>query len=116
MISEETFFGLAIDRQISADLLVGIGDGRVETITPDAGGLKVRLPNARRLINGGPRFYLINLSPSFGLDIVDFTGNPLITLAALDASIVGLISNLDTAGTWQFRTRPFVGIREGLVI
>jgi len=116
MISEEVFFGLAVDRVIAADLLIGIGDGRVETITPNLAGLKVRLPNARRLVKGAPRFYLLNLSPSFTLDIVDFTGGALISLAPLNGSIVGLVSNLDTAGTWQFRTRPFVGIRAGLVI
>lgn len=116
MISEDTFFGLAVDRVIIADLLVGIGDGRVETITPNLAGLKVRLPNARRLVRGGPRFYFINLSPSFSLDFVDFADGALITLDPLEGTVVGLVSNLDTAGTWQFKTRLFVGIREGLVV
>jgi uncharacterized protein (TIGR02217 family) len=98
--TEDFFYGGGQAFALTADRAITLGDGRALSITPDASGHKITLPNLASLTGGGPYFYMENTSGAFTFEVRD-TDDTLVTTVAVSSTATLLISD-DGAGnlTW----------------
>lgn len=103
-VSQSTFLGgAAADHALAADRTLTRGSKRVQVLLPTVGGLSVVLPSATLLRTGGPRFVILNLSPTHSLTVKDAGGAVLVTLAVSKGAVLSLAKNDTAAGVWSFR-------------
>lgn len=108
MIESKTFFGDCKNRIISTTLQLVNGEPRLQLIEATASNINIKLPPANEVITGGVHFYIINVG-SLQLNIKDFVGGTVATIAAGQIGIFQLESNSTSAGSWRVTVRNVFG-------
>lgn len=104
----DTFMGGAKRFQtISADLTLPAVEARVVIVNPTSTGYSVHLPDARKLVPGGPHFYVANVGSQL-ITLKDNAGGTVVSLASGKTAIVCLAANASQAGAWVTVTRTTV--------
>lgn len=93
---------------ISADVALYKGAPRVQVFDPQSGSLTIVLPDIQTLKLGGPHFYIINISSSFGLTVESFTADETFTLATEEGIVMSSFKRVSVKG-WLGHIRTFTG-------
>ena len=90
-VDDEFFYGGGTAwTPMTGDITITTLNGRSITVSPNAAGLKLQLPDPTNLALGGPRFFLINLSATDTVAIRDEGGGPVATLGTKSTLIAVL--------------------------
>jgi len=103
LLNEELQYGGAYSVGFSASITLSFLNGRVQTLTPTAGSLAAKLPDATLMPTGGPIAWLFNPS-AHALAIQKFDGTALFTLPAASGGVPGaaelLLGTVSGTPTW----------------
>jgi uncharacterized protein (TIGR02217 family) len=98
--SDELWMGGSAAISLTGDTTITELDGRVLTVTPDASGHKLYLPDATDLALGGPYFYIKNGSGSYTINLVNALGAAVVTIATSAMVEVVLGEDDSDVKTW----------------
>lgn len=99
-IADEFYYGGAYDHgNITANIAITHGQGRVHTLAPVSSGLTVTLPNYSNLPAGGPHFYIVN-EGTYQVDIKDHIGGTVIQLPSSGVAVLIITINAVSQKAW----------------
>ena len=88
-LTAEQFYGQSYrDNNLLADIFLGMKIARFYVLEPQVSGLAARLPAGVHVKNGGPWFYIYNLSKTISMDVEDINGSTQTTIAPDTAVII----------------------------
>jgi uncharacterized protein (TIGR02217 family) len=96
IVSEETtqdefFFGGGTTLSLTADTSISLLTARAWSVTPDAAGRKLMLPDESSTPQGGPIFFLENASGTHSFLLTDDEGTTVATIAASTSCVLYLV-------------------------
>ena len=97
MITKETFYAGSTKR--TGTFTMTAGSKRVQVINADIDGT---LPDARKLKNGGPCYYFVNIS-NYTVAVKYNSGSVLFELESYERAEVCLLDNSTSDGQWFWR-------------
>jgi len=104
-ITREAFYGKSLFSTINADFVLPVGV-RAHMVTPTGDGIAVRVPESKFTRDGGPIYYVFNMSPTYGLSIKSNDG--LTTFDFLEINEAAIVMHT-TSGVWRVITKSYAG-------
>ncbi len=110
MIAQATFFGGARDHtDATAEVVLKRGTPRFRHVSQGTpADAFFTLPDATTLRRGGPHFAIANTDATEAVEVNDFEGNLVVSIAAGAAAVFYLHDNTTPAGDWRYRSRTVV--------
>ena len=98
--TDELYYGGSASVSFATDVFLTLANGRVQSMTPQAGSLKAFLPDTATIPTGAPHFVVFNRSGSFSFDLRDASDAAVDTVAVSSTVQVGLLQVDATTKQW----------------